>query len=398
MKRRDFIVGASGAAGSLLLGSAHGGIPCPPSLDGASSSGEICPGPSGSSTLSDHASQLNPGNWLRSIPLPSDINPWDISWQNRTGFWDDVHRELQFMGKPQLSAGGGNRSPHWIYSDQTNSWRKTTQAASPGKGGHIWKVTFDHTDDPGDYYYIEQEIGSETNTIRRMDRSVENGQGQANSPWGLLTRAGFKVWEPTSTPNPGMGYHPNLLGPGRPGIFCFGTTDFSYWDKNNDEWVYVRYFGVGAPYGKRRNNTSLYVPGRDILVFGSGKYQSQQAMIIPAGYNGNGTPQLEDLPIRVESDSGGGAHMLIDPRDDGTIMLLERQGNRVWTNSQGAAGSAWRLESYTHPFWSQLPVNSNDAGSWTCCAIPRHGVVLGMASHGSASSDGQNGTIMWRPG
>lgn len=231
MKRRDFVVGAASAATLVLVERATAAAPCPPILNGVKGGQIAC----AASTLGDQANQLGAGDWLYSIPLPSEIGQFDISWQNRTAFWDDVHREIQFMGKAQ----NGGRAKHWIYSESNDAWRQPGIDVAPDKLGHIWMVTFDHSDDPGDYYYVEQDVqGSGSNdirnTIRRMDRSVENGEGTANSPWGLLSRAEFAVWEHTDTPNPGIGYHPNLLGPAHPGIFCWGTTDFSYWDKLND--------------------------------------------------------------------------------------------------------------------------------------------------------------------
>lgn len=397
MKRREFVIRATSAAGLAFAETVKSAIPCPPILGNATNGQEVCPRPAGPSGLADQAAQLNPGEWLNSISLPSAIEQFDISWQNRTAFWDDVHGEIQFMGKAQ----GGGSAKHWIYSETSNAWRQSSGDVAPGKLGHVWQVTFDHTDDPGDYYFVEQDVGASpqvANTIRHMDRSLEDGQGSTNAPWRLLTRAPFEVWEPTDTPNPGLGYHPNLLGPGRPGIFCWGTTDFSFWDKNNNSWRHVDSFGLSAPYGDRNQNSSLYVPGHDLLIFGSSVNQSQQALIIPAGYSGDTTPVLEDLPIRVHNHTRGGAHLLIDPTDDSRIMLLERDGSRVWTNADGGRGASWRLESFTHPFWNNLPVDDLDGGSWTPCSIPSYGVVLGMASYGSAANNGANGTIMWRPG
>lgn len=390
MRRRDFIVGATSAVGAALVARAGNAKPCPPTLDGSST--VACPQSAGGTTLADTASQLDSGQWVGSIGLPQGIGQFDISWQNRTAFWDDANSEIQFMGKAQ----GGGAAKHWIYSDTSGQWRQTSGDVAPGKFGHVWQVTFDHTDDPGDYYFVEQDVGASPqvkDTVRVMDRSVENGRGSENSPWRLLSRASFEVWEPTDTPNPALGYHPNLLGAGRPGIFCWGTTDFSYWDKSNNTWTHVDSFGLSAPYGNRNQNTSLYVPGRDVLIFGSSINQSQQALIVPASYSGNRTPKLENLPIRIHNHTSGAAHLLIDPRDSGRIMLLERDGSRVWTNAEAGAGSSWALESFTHPFWGSLPVASNDAGSWTPCSIPRHGVVLGMASNVLPGK-----TVMWRPG
>ena len=106
------------------------------------------------------------------------------------------------------------------------------------------------------------------------------------------------------------------------------------------------------------------------------------------------------MPFQVNNVSPGtAAHMLLDPRDatQSTIMLLERAGNRVWTCSDPLAGAgAWTLESWGHPFWDENPYHGQSAseeGSWTCCSIPRYGVVMALASNQSGG-----GTMLWRPG
>ena len=411
MKRRDFIAGLSGAAATAATPSLLAS-PCSPDLAG-STGAPVCPVPVGVRDLAQDAAQINPGEWLFSINLPSNVQRFDVSWQNRTAYWDDINRELQFMGKAQ----GGGAARHFIYSDSSRTWRSSSLdiwrdmgssgGTVPGGGlfGHVWINSFDHSDDPGDYYYFEQDPveGVTNRRFRVMDRSVEAGQGSQNDPWRYSSNAPFDIWNTRNTPNPGLVYHPNLRGPGQPGVFVWGTGQFSIWDKSNDEWIQVATFSPSdTAYGDRNTNVSLYVPGHDIALFGSSRNGSQVATIIPASYNTNdSTPRQESLPIEVSGGaSNSSAHLLLDPRDNGTIMLLERGGDRVWTNAEGGLGSAWQLESYRHPFWDNLPVNRSapNFGSWTPCSIPRYGVVLGLASHDSASNNGEGGTIMWRPG
>lgn len=354
------------------------------------------------SVLKDAADALGPGDWVEDPITWNPLNStFDISWQNRTAYWDDEHREIHYMAKAQ----GGGAARHFIYDEETDTWRATSLDVADDKLGHIWITAFDHTDDPGDYYYLEQDPGTfsgpenTTRTVRHMDRSVEAGQGTTNSPWSLLDDATFQVWNTSDTPATGIGYHPNLMGPGRPGLFCYDVIGFAWWDKLNNTWTEGANFSLGNVYGDRNGSVSLYVPGHDILLFGSGKRDgqnwTQQGIVIPAGYGANpdATPDLVNLPISVETGlAEDAAHMLIDPRDSRVIMLLER-GNlsRVWTSDD--AGANWTLESFTHPFWDNLPVDTDDAGSWTPCSIPRYGVILGMASN-----VGSGGTMMWRPG
>jgi len=391
MKRRKFIVSAASAMGLIYAQSATS-APCHPTISD-SSAGPVCPTPVGARELSADAGQLNPGESLFSINLPSNIIRFDISWQNRTAFWDDTNRELQFMGKAQ----GGGAARHFIYNEAARTWRSPDLNVTPGKVGHIWTATFDHTDNPGDYYHVEDEhraSPSRTRTIRRYRRSTDT--------WSDVATASFDIWS-TDSPNPGACYHPNLMGSGRPGVFAYSSVRFAWWDKQNNTWSQGANFGLSAPYGDRNHNSSVYIPGHDIAFFGSGRDRSLHGIVIPSAYGANpdSTPQLVPLPVSIQSDTGSGAHMLIDPRNDRTVMLLERRGSRVWTNSNvpgTTSASQWVLEPFSHPFWDNLPVSRNDGGSWTPCSIPRYGVVLGLASNGSANNDGVNGTVMWRPG
>lgn len=354
-----------------------------------------CPTPSGPLNLADSASALNPGTWsLDPISWNANSTRWDISWQNRTAFWDDTHGELHYMGKPQASAGGLVRQAHWIYSDDSDSWRQTSTTVAPDHLGHVWGVTFDHLDDPGDYYFIENDPEPDMErSLRVMDRSVENGAGEANSPWTQLAQSPFDLWSPNQSNiyQPGIGYHPNLLGPGRPGIYGVAVEQHVFFDKVNQEWGRTN-VPNSNPYRTRHFCPSVYVPGRDILLFGDGAADNSQYMIIRAGDIDNAAPAIRRGPITIRGNTGNHGKLLIDPRNDGVIMILEAIGGRVWTSDD--AGESWTLESYDHPFWNSNPYKlSADAGSWTCASIPRYGCVIAMSSY-----EGAGGSMLWRPG
>jgi len=327
--------------------------------------------------------------------MPSNIETWDISWQNRTAFYDETRSEIQFMGKPQSSVGGRNRSPHWVYSEATGTWRTTSTNVTPNSYGHIWCVTFDHSVSPGDYYHV-QHYPAEGDNMRTLLR-----YNRATNSWGKLPEAGFDLWNNSSTPNSGPVYHPNLLGPGRPGIYCLSNDGLSYFDVNNQSWVSVRRdMFYDSTYGDWKHNSSLYVPGLDLALFGSGQNGfvggRPQCLIVESGNADDPTPPIRDLPYPVDNlNQGNTAHMLLDPTDPtrSTIMLLESVGGRVWTSNDPMSGaSSWTLQSWSHPLWNNNPYRrASDSGSWTCCSIPRYGVVLGMGSQNGA------GTILWRP-
>ena len=394
MKRREFVFGATSLAGLALTRQSLAVMPCPPPLDGASQQLQ-CPTQPGS--LSDDAAGLGPGQWLDSLPMPDDIEEWDISWQNRTAFFDESRREIQYMGKPQSSMGGRNRSTHHIYSESSNTWRTISRNVTPNSFGHIWCTTFDHTHRPGDYYHVQQQPseGNNTRTLLRYNRQADS--------WGKLPDAAFDVWNNSATPNPGPVFHPNLLGPGQPGIYCFSNDELSYFDVINGTWTLVRdSIFYNGTYGNWKHSSSLYVPGLDLALFGGGENGGSVVLAIASGNANDQTPPVYNIPSgvrisNVEYDANS-YNMLLDPTDTtrSTIMLLQRGGGRVYRCNNPAGGaSAWRLQSDSHPFWTDNPYrlgNNGDYGSWTCCSIPTYGVVLGMGTHSGG------GTIMWRPG
>lgn len=337
--------------------------------------------------------------------MPNNIEQWDISWQNRTAFYDDTRREIQYMGKPQSSVGGRNRSTHHVYSEGSNSWRTTSTNVTPNSYGHIWCLTFDHSVSPGDYYHVQHypNEGGNTRTLLRYNRATDS--------WGRLPDANFNVWNNSTTPNSGPVYHPNLLGPGRPGIYCFSNSALSYFDVNNQSWTLIRDdIQYNGTYGGRnengwKHNCSLYIPGLDLAMFGSGENGviggNPHGLFIPAGDADNRTPPVARMPVFVNNleDGANSYNMLLDPTDPtrSTVMLLERRGGNVYTSNDPLSGiNSWTLQPYRHPFWTDNPYryrgdNVHD-GSWTCCSIPRYGVVLGMGTHSGG------GTLMWKPG
>jgi hypothetical protein len=390
MKRRDFILETLGVtAGLVVSGTGQAAKPCPPDIIGASNP-DHCGAFSGSA-LAEAASRLSPGEWV-AFKAPPAVGPFGISWQNRTGFWDSSRHEFHFMAKAQ----SGGAASHWIYSEATDSWRSTGSDVSPGQAGHIWVVTFDHTDDPGDYYYLDFDA---SDFIRYMDRSVEAGIGNSSHPWRKTSSASFSVQNGSSRPSTSIGYHPNLFGSEDPGILVFGVTTLSAWRKSTNSWLSLATYGSSSSqYFNRRSAPSVYIPGYDRLIMGTGVANTQECLLLDAGSGGEvatGSLEFEGAPTRIvgTASQSNDSQLSIDPRDDSTVILLESSGDRVWTNATGGTEDGWRLEPFAHPFWQNLPVNPNDYGSWTCGAIPEYGIMWGLASY----ADG-GGSILWRPG
>ena len=351
------------------------------------------PPPSGSAPLSTAASALNPGQYRRDPIIWNPNNrQFDISQQCASGFWDDTRLEMHYMGKAQ--SGGNTR--HFIFNEDTNSWTMTNGNVDGANAlGHIWTASFDHTYRPGTYYHIEQQPNQGSPNGTRTCRYYDRSSGR----WSTLPNAPFDVWANSGTPNPGMGFHPNLIGSGRPGLFCWATggqAGFAYFDLVNQSWTQVTTFGSGPYFNRKYAGGGLYIPGRDEMIFGTGE-NHQDCLIVKGGDAGNRSPELRSAPLRILGGAfnRNGAHMILDPRSDDTVMLLERKGSGVWTSSNG--GQSWRRESFSHPFWSSSDAGSlrhpQDEGSWTPCSISRYGVVMGLYSDQNGG-----GSIMWRPG
>ena len=335
------------------------------------------------SSLETAAAALSPGGWsLDPITWNASNSEFDISWQNtNTAHWDKFRREFHYSGKAQ----NGGSAKHYIWDEQTETFRATSLNIAPGKLGHMWGCSFDSF--KGDYYYIEQDAQpNHTETIRYMDRSVEAGQGTTNSPWTQLPDAGFELIDSNNQVYPH--YHPNLMGPGRPGLYVGASFRPAYFDITNQTWA-----EVSAPAGFARD-PGFYIPGRDIVIAGHATI-ANQACIIRAGEYDDTTPDQFTTPIRIDtqglSDFG---KIVVHPNDDSVILLLQAKGNNVWSSVND--GQTWVDETatsgMTHPFWDNFTHrHPTDAGGWTAFEIERYGVIMALGSHNGG------GSMLWKP-
>jgi hypothetical protein len=354
------------------------------------------------SSLKTAADNLSAGQWsLEPIAGNPDNTEWDISWQNTTAYWDDMRREIQYMGKPQ-APGGLYRSAHFIYSEQSDNWRTTKDPVAYGKYGHVWGKCFDDVYDIGRYYYIEQDAQSTgtgpedvSKTLRYMDRVVEAGQGSTNTPWTTLPEAPYTV-NGTNVQS-SLGFHPNLFGPGNPGIVVTSKGGGGVSHHNIKEGTWTKVFGWFDPpyYG----GNAVYDPINDVLICPEGSEELKgRCRVWPAGSGGttNYTDYTNGPPIAVRGTTAAHGKSLLHPVSQKPMILEASGSERVWTTSDG--GQTWDLESYTHPFWTQgIAQNwatAADNGSYTVCSIPRYGVVMALYSEpGNATGH----SILWRP-
>lgn len=386
MKRRRFLantVSLVATSAGLGIGSrtASAVMPCSPVMDGSTAS--PCNG-SGVS-LAEAAGNLSAGG---SVQFTKNTlqRKHDIQWQVQTIWYDSIRGELQYMGKPASSQS--EDYSHYVYDESSNSWWTSGQSLFPGIG-HIWDVTFDPVN--GDYWLRKYN----QNVLRWFDRS-----DGVNGSWKTTVEQTSPALNGGNANFAAMGWHPNLFGPGNPGIFIWAVFRFFAYNLVTQQFSVLTpsNFPSSSPFWNRSTGQALYLPDRDQLIcFAQNAGNGHPAILVDAGAGNSADIVTEDLvrtisapPIQVY---GGGAnsnhgHVVRHPDNPNRLLLLEEHGSsRVWRSDD--YGDSWQLENYTHPF--QAMDNWSD-GEYTVGTIEKYGVVIGMTSN---STGGE--TVLWRP-
>lgn len=374
MKRREFIQGAVGSAGILLLNGARAVTPCPPAINGATSSS--C-GASGRS-LEETANSLLPGQSTQ-FTRNTIQHPYDIQWNVQTIFYDELRREIQYMGKP--ASGQSLDHSHYIYDEVTDTWTDVGVVVSGT--GHIWSVTFDP--DTGDHYFV-QYGGQRIWRFRRSDGVALGSWTELGDPNPDLTSGDV---------NPLLGWHPNLFGPGQGGVYAHCTFYGAAYNPSNNTWTRVTNGSWSAPMRQRPAGQGLYMPGNDRLAMW-GNYR-KEVIWVEAGAGLSSDVVGEGLvhaggeaPITIVGAGGGTVHghIVHHPDDKNKLLCLEEHGSaRVWDSTDD--GDTWTLKGYTHPFDA---MDNLSGGEWTCGTLAPHGVVIGMTSNNTGGE-----TVLWKP-
>lgn len=366
MKRRDFMAASGAVVTTVLSDSLHAAVPCPPSFDGVSET--QCP--AGNSSLAARAAQLGLGQSdlnieeLRNTAASVFSQRYDISWCSVLSHYDANRREIQYMGKSQSSQNG--RYVHYIYSEESQSWRTTGTNLGSGTG-HVYTCAFDP--DRGEFFFLDWGA----NRVRRYDRADDSW---SDTPANGNLPGGYD-W------NSGMVYHPNLFGAGDGGlIFCPSfASNAQVWRRSTNSWSTLN--GVSAQNGLNNGAQGIYIPGLDAAMIAG---FSGSAYRIDAGSGGTvgsvsdlgdqGTPNIGWSSGR----SSGGGKAVIDPNNPSRVLVLEFGGSsRVWASSN--AGDSWSQVG-THPFDSMNGANSNIS----YLSIPDYGVIVGLTSTISTSA------------
>lgn len=385
MQRRTFLTGTIGClAYTTGLGSgrvAAAPKPCPPSFDG--SNAVSCP--TSGLLLSEAASSLQAGGSV-SFTENTLQHSYDIQWQVQTIWYDNNRRELQYMGKP-ASSQSENYS-HYIYDESSDTWSTTGQSLFPGLG-HVWNVTFDPVN--GDYWFRKYN----SNVLYWFDRS-----DGTRGTWKQTASQSSPALNSGNANFAAMGWHPNLFGPGNPGLFIWAVFRFFAYNLSTRTFSVMSPsdFSGSGPYWNRPNGQALYVPETDQLIcFAKDSGNGHPAILVDAGA-GASSDVLTDGFVRTASQppiqvfGGGGTsnhgHVVNHPNNANRLLLLDEHGtSRVWESSD--KGQSWQLQSYTHPFQE---MHNRSSGEYTVGIISEYGVVIGMTSNENGGE-----TILWKP-
>lgn len=381
MERRKFLVSAIGLAVGGFGARSALAKPCPPEIIGV-------PNPPcgvGEGSLADVAQSLQAGQSAHFTKNTLQKEN-DIQWQVQTIWYDSSRRELQYMGKP-ASSQSTNYS-HYIYSEETNSWSTTGQSLFPGTG-HVWNVTFDP--DNGDYWFRRYN----DNIMMWFDRS-----DGPNGSWKQTVSQTDPALNSGNTNFAAMGWHPNLFGAGKPGIFIWAVFRFFAYNLATQKFSVLSpsNFSSSSIYWNRSTGQALYLPATDQLIcFAQDEGNGHPAILVDAGA-GNSSDVLSDGFITqvseppIEVYGGGGSsnhgHVVHHPDDPDRLLLLDEHGSsRVWESSD--RGANWDLQAYKHPF--QAMKNWSE-GEYTVGTVSEYGVVVALTS----DSDGGE-AVAWKP-
>lgn len=330
-----------------------------------------------------------------------DIPPFDsknqIQQLTTNFYYDRIRREAQVMGKPASSQDGGtHKFSHFHYTEATQTWVKTWDERMDASttSGHLWNHCFDYA--TGDYYFVK----TTDQFIYRFNRSTWGG--------GAIT-----AWEQTSVcPNSwmstlgvsshcGLGYHPNLFGPGDGGVIVRGIVNAIAWRKSTDTWQ-----RIAGPYtnpSPHRNHpgggASHWFSDTDIMVIGTGEDGGQSSGRTPlqffnAGSGGlvNTSPGTSTTDPNVivagQSSTTNHAHMVVNPHNATELLLLEKVSTRRWWRSTDR-GNTWSQMPGVHPFFP--------GEEWfSVCSIPDYGVLWAVHS-GQTLGIANRSSLLWNP-
>lgn len=393
--RREFLKNVAVLASGLAAKLSYGATPCPPQIDDAAS--KEC----SLSNLERRTFELTSGNTpiLNSNYFRSEEGDIQIK-NNRTAgqgsvisygvegiYYDPIRRRMH-----QCDRQHNGLMEHAYYDEVEDEWTKvdTSLIDSFGIPGH-WRATA-FVPETGFLYY--QKEGHKT--IFFYDPNANVWSQTAEEPLlGELTELNAVK---------GMGYHPNLFGPGKPGLLVTMNRWFLGYNLTTEKWHSPLNssgpMGEGNPLAYCSHGQGWYFPGRDELLLTSRSHENtvngintNYAVGVGAGLEtdlqvGSGVDMREQPPRPISglADTAK-CYAAFHPSQPDVLLAFPADNDEVWYTAD-AAETPWIKAPFTHPFASELGTGAQ----YNVGSIPQHGVVAGCAS----TADNTR-FVFWKP-
>jgi hypothetical protein len=371
VKRREFLLGSAGTIGIVTPHLLLGATPCPPPAVRANSGSPMptnCPDPN--STLAQACASLGSN---QSVEFPSGANTGfneaEISWE--TAFYhDDVNGLCQLMAKP---ANADRAWSHAYYTLATGTWARGGSGMWDNSGHIYGNFTMDFT--TGDVFVSRATQGSDAPRRLRWYKRVQGN-------WNSVAPVNQDIYSGAMENHAnGIGYHPNLYGPGDGGAIWNEQANVHFWRKSTDGRESVGY--AYGTYGEKEG-ANCYHPGLNAVFVGGSN--GGDLMRVTPNSSAGGRPVVTNMG-RPPISTGGHSHesgsnfgsLHVHPGNPSKLMIVETAGSRVYTSTNG---STW-TQAGNHPFGKTPRVVCSLRGGLGC--------LWAVGHNGSAFS------TLWKP-
>jgi len=315
----------------------------------------------------------------------------DVEWQgafHHDGLNDIIH----LMGKP---ANNDGQWKHQTYNVATGAWTLDTNDITIGGSGwnypgHIYGNTC-IDDTTGDLYQTHGGMTGNGTNDRRAGWWKAASPGWNNAPVNQAIFSGAM-----ESHMGGLGWHPNMFGPGDGGYAMMMQEQIMFWRKANDA-VFATTNST-AYYGNLYGQAA-YSKYLDFLLIGGGDTASPYGHLAKVKYSGTpgAKPTVTDAglpPIATQSNTriggpaGGFGSLHVHPGNGAKFIILGTVGtNNYWTSLDG---TNWTLAGQ-HPFAIE---SASGSQAHVVCALKRG---LGCFWCVGVTDAGAQVSTLWRP-
>lgn len=288
-----------------------------------------------------------------SFETQSALNENHIAWET-AWFHDAINGRVHLMGKAQ------NADSSWahIYYDEATDAFVTVGTELWENPGHIYgNFTIDA--ETGDLYCARGGMDNNSwDNYRRLRWWKHSEQD-----WDSLAPVSANIRDAGSGLDShcnGVAYHPNLYGSGVGGLVVHQQSITMFWRKSNDVVEETTHSDL---YGSKEG-AAVYWPSEDCVICG-GSDGEQHVRIDPNGGNKPTMTNLGNPPIPTAGHSHLGSavgSLHVHPGDPTKLVILELNGARVWTSSDGDSWS----QVDDHPFTDEPRVHCSLEGEYGC--------------------------------